>query len=243
MAANDNFSRNQEMAERAGYTGFSGRNAYENFMRKENMKKNANNPKVATKAYQGATGLVGNYAEGVILRAQKKMKEKEDAKVAGWGNATSPEAKAEIAAAQANAKTLQNRANYQDELGDKVKSFFSGPGWSLDPRKWNRYRPSIEAAEKERGTSGSSNNTKSFASMSQNEQNEKVRNWGNATSETAQKEIANAQAEAAAEEEAHPYNSNKDGGRRRRGRKATRKNRKASRKNRKASRKNRANRR
>jgi hypothetical protein len=77
MAANDNFSRNQEMAKRAGYTGFSGRNAYEKFMRIENVK---NNPKietqvatkVATKAYPGATGLVGNYAEGVILRAQKK---------------------------------------------------------------------------------------------------------------------------------------------------------------------------
>jgi hypothetical protein len=124
--------------------------------------------------------------------------------------------------------------------------WFSGPGWSLDPRQWNRYRPSIEAAEKERkerGTSGSSNNRKSWTNMSQNEQNAKVASWGNATSENAQKEIANAQAEAAAAEEANPYNSNKDGGRRRRSRKATRKGRKATRKGRKAMRKNRTSRR
>ena len=124
--------------------------------------------------------------------------------------------------------------------------WFSGPGWSLDPRQWNRYRPSIEAAEKERkerGTSGSSNNRKSWTNMSQNEQNAKVASWENATSEKAQKEIANAQAEAAAAEEANPYNSNKDGGRRRRSRKATRKGRKATRKGRKAMRKNRTSRR
>jgi hypothetical protein len=184
--------------------------------------------------------------EESLQRAVNKKQAKENARVAGWGNATSPEAKAEIAAAQANAKTLQNRANYQHELGEKVKGFFSGPGWSLDPRQWNRYRPSIEAAEKERkerGTSGPSNNSTSFSSMSQNEQNAKVASWGNATSETAQKEIANAQAEAAAAEEANPYNSNADGGRRRRSRKATRKGRKATRKGRKAMRKNRTSRR
>jgi hypothetical protein len=79
--------------------------------------------------------------------------------------------------------------------------------------------------------------------MSQNEQNAKVASWENATSEKAQKEIANAQAEAAAAEEANPYNSNKDGGRRRRSRKATRKGRKATRKGRKAMRKNRTSRR
>jgi hypothetical protein len=180
-----------------------------------------------------------------------KYLESHSGKIENINSNVLPAPVAAVAAAQAAAPAAAVAA----PVAAASSGWFSGPGWSLDPRQWNRYRPSIEAAEKERkerGTSGSSNNRKSWTNMSQNEQNAKVAGWGSANTEKIQEEIANAQAAAAKEEAEHPFNSNAlnnnadnnaEGGRRRRSRKATRKGRKATRKGRKAMRKNRTSRR